>query len=111
MKRDDAWLQKLYTKYNKLYFDDKLPPVNEIFVHWSPLPEKDDAQIDCRSIKHEDISIEINSGLKKYPRTAKLSLLHEQCHLACLDEKAIHGKRWKAEMRRIAALKAMDNLW
>jgi hypothetical protein len=114
--------QGLFNKYNKKYFNDLLPSVK---VGTAPLLQI--SYITNKStVKPEDIDggeyglagiasdntcyIVLDKGMTVFhPSVAEVTLLHEMCHFMIGLDKG-HGKYFKTQLRRLAALGAYDNL-
>lgn len=104
-------LIELFEKYNKKYWDNKLPSLkiqieeikNTYGEYTSPNSEQDDTS--------SNYSISINARLHwRNQKSLRKTLLHEMCHHAIFvknknlfwDKKILwHGKEWKAEMLRV----------
>ena len=97
-------LRRAYEEYNRKYFENKLPEVDEVVLRWS----KRELSI-CGYNKGDEIVI--NRKDRKRDSIWKMTLLHEMCHLATEHEQALHGKLWKKEMRRLARIGAFDKIW
>lgn len=116
MFKSDKRLLYWYRKYNKLYFDNKLPTT--ILVGWN-----DEMKADTCA-QHNGVGLELaEDGItlritvihldpKKHVGSTdtRLSLLHEMCHVALFPYDK-HGKKFKDEKRRLAMLGALDDLW
>lgn len=119
--RPSAKYQKLFEKYNRLYYDGELPPT---IVSTAPLlkitqltqkevlkPEKlDTGDYACLAYVGKQPYIILDRGTAVFHQLiTHQSLLHEMAHLYLMPYKW-HGERFKAEMRRLAAMGAFDGL-
>lgn len=114
MFKPDKRLQKWYQKYNKLYFDNRLPA--SVTVGWDE-EEPDAARVHGVIFTQEDDGIDATVAFIRLDPAKHVgsidqrqSLLHEMCHLKLLPWQQ-HGKRFNNEMRRLAMLGALDDLW
>jgi hypothetical protein len=118
--KPSAKYQRLYNRYNKLYFSGELPPC---IVGAAPLLKIEyvENKVFGKSKKvsggeyallcwEDDQSyIILDKGTTVFHIViAKQSVLHEQIHLY-LGTRG-HGKEFKDQIRRIAALGALDTL-
>ena len=118
-----ARYQKYFDKTNKLYFEGKLPKVK---VYTAPLLKitqlSQKSALDSRNWKHAgnyaicgydefgEPSVILDKGTSIFHSLiTRQSILHEQIHWY-LGLNVGHGKIFKAQIRRIAALGALDNL-
>lgn len=107
MARD---LEQLYAEYNGLYFGGELPTIP---VKWGKVHKDHDAEF----VTYEDgsLAIVLTPGLKKFTRSAYLTVLHEMCHVKLRDFKGdggdLHGPKFQREMRRLVKLGAFNGLW
>jgi hypothetical protein len=92
-----AWtnkrLQRLFRKYNRLYWCSDLPEYS-VFI------TKEFNGARCEKARH---IISINADIHDNDKELKADLLHEMAHAAT---NIGHGKLWKAEMDRIRNLGA-----
>lgn len=105
-KRKLTELQFFYRRYNKEYFNNRLPDVDEVTVRYGVI----------NAIGQQcGFEIIINKKFRKYPSICLATLLHEQVHLL-LDEDESHntephGRKFQKEMRRLARIGAFDHVW
>ena len=102
-------LTNLYLRYNKKYFDNRLP--QDVEVDWKDMSES--SAIGCNATYEDSFvahSIYIDSTIKEYTTIVKLTLLHEMCHVG-LYPYSKHGKRFDEEMLRLAMRGAFKGLW
>lgn len=110
--RSHPWLKRLYREYNKKYFDNKLP--NDIWVIFGGARDWRTAKLSkntCAATFFEDhkpIGIAIRYYRFKTGPYVKSDLLHEMIHVA--RPRVGHGRTFKQEVRRLAALGALDNI-
>lgn len=110
--RSHPWLKKLYRQYNRKYFGNKLP--NDIFVVLGQSYEWRVARVSKNTsavtfIKGgKPLGIMVRWYKNKGRSYIKTDLLHEMIHVA--HPRAGHGPVFKREVRRLAALGALDNL-
>lgn len=100
-------LSRLYVKYNKTYFGNKLP---ECAVKWGDITwygtYKDGA--DAAPLDH---LIEIARWSQNLPEIAAMTLLHEMAHVKLRNRTHGHGILFQKEMQRLAKLGAFNGLW
>jgi hypothetical protein len=101
--KSDRQLVRWYQKYNRLYFDSRLP---DAFV-WYEVPAG--AYADC-DIVDGVWRIRINPSLAGWQQLAKFTLLHEQVHIK-LHPYRNHGKKFNSEMLKLAEAGAFNDLW
>lgn len=107
-KRMQAW----FKKYNKWYWDNKLPNVQ---VGWANGLSESMA-VACTigvtddETKHTIFVIYLDPALKPYNNICLLNLLHEMAHVA-LFPYIQHGKKFDDEMLRLASRGAFDGRW
>jgi hypothetical protein len=107
-KYNDKWLRASFRMYNRRYWHDVLPA--DLLVgfcktndSWSGITHFDE--------NGQPYEVLIDSGLTKYPRYARLVLLHELAHVAVGNkERAYHGKLWKQERKRLLEAGAFTQL-
>lgn len=95
-------LKKAYLLYNKLYFNDALPPTT--VVKWGTLIGDEEGEWT------DDKEIIVNTKLRRFHNSWRLTLLHEMAHQATDDETAEHGPRWRRLMKRLYKKGAFDDL-
>lgn len=109
-------LQKWYDKYNKLYFDGKLPKAE---VGLNDELEGTKPNLECYGItvsftdddtKTTVVQIHINPELHVTFDQARLTLLHEMVHIFLFPYDK-HGKKFHDAMKTLAIKGAMDALW
>lgn len=108
-------LKRLYDDYNRRYFDNKLPKQARI-VPSRRMPKRSALGTTEYNPKYGEqaFCVKINYKLEKMLDIAKLTLLHEMCHIKLLNYEKnsfIHGKQFNQEMRRLANIGAFDGLW
>jgi hypothetical protein len=102
--KSDPQLKRWWCKYNALYFEGKLPA--DTFVFWETVASGY-ADFDVVDGKH---IIRINPGFAGWTTVAKMALLHEITHQA-LHPYSKHGRKFHAEMLRLAQAGAFNDLW
>ena len=101
--KSDQQLKRIYTKYNRLYFENSLP---DAFVWWEPTAS---AYANC--IFEEDVwKIRLSPSTAGWSAITKWSLLHEMVHIK-LHPYRKHGKKFNAEMLRLAQMGAFNDIW
>lgn len=113
----DADLVLTYAKYNRKFFGGSLPKME---VRWGRLPRNLWAQAEWYLSTGEAAKITLSRRVAICNNLRDITLLHEMAHIAlrntpshqegCTDE-TTHGSEFKAEMRRLAAEGAFDELW
>ena len=101
--KSDPQLKRWYQKYNRLYFGGTLP---DAFV-WYEVPAG--AYADCQLVDGV-WRVRINPSLAGWPSIARWSLLHEQVHIMLWPNRN-HGRKFQAEMLRLAEAGAFKDLW
>lgn len=101
-------LQAWYHKFNDSYFRNQLPPIRILRRKLAPLKGGYRRYGYTHFIGDDPVVIVINSEL--WLEIALLTLLHEMCHVR-LPRRVNHGKRFQAEMLRLAKKGAFTNLW
>jgi hypothetical protein len=96
-------LRRLYNRFNRLYFNSELP--TDLEIVWSPC---DDANGITYTAGCTPFRIEIDPSIQGQVRFTHIVLLHEMVHVH--RPRLGHGKRFKAELRRLVALGAYDKL-
>jgi predicted SprT family Zn-dependent metalloprotease len=98
-----ALLEDTYRKFNKKYFNNKLP--DDVDLKFESMPGLLGYQLDNK------IAL---SKHKAYRRDCiwKGTLLHECIHLLLGEkETKLHGKEFQKEMKRLARLNAFKDIW
>lgn len=101
--KSDPQLKRWYAKYNRLYFEEKLPNAS---VWWEPTAG---AYADC-DLLEGGWRIRVNPSISGWVAMAKWSLLHEMVHIK-LHPYRKHGKKFNAEMLRLAEIGAFNDIW
>ncbi len=116
--------QKYFDRCNRFYFENKLP---DIKVYVAPLLKVNqltqESAKDSENWKHAgnyalagydengDPCILLDKGTSIFHSIlTKQSILHESIHFYIGLDIVTHGKQFKAQVRRIAALGALDDL-
>lgn len=105
MTLDD--LSRLYAKFNKLYFANKLP---ECVVRWGDI-DWYGSLLDKEDAAPLEYCIEIARWSQKWPEVATMTLLHEMAHMKLRKRTYGHGILFQKEMQRLAKLGAFNGLW
>ena len=98
-------LRRLYSFYNTKWFDGKLP---EITVHFGDIEKG--CLGDTEFIGNDPVIITIARNIKTWNRLVRSVLIHEMCHVS-LPVRIVHGPRFEARMRELAARGAFTGLW
>lgn len=106
-------LQALYRRYNKKYFDGKLPA--EVPVKFVDMSTTDQGGL-CTTINSEGLTLHViylDSTFKDYDNLLKFFLLHECVHIKvpCVEGEDPHGQAFDDEMMRLAFRGAFHGLW
>lgn len=104
--------QRLFSQWNTKYFEGRLPPT---LVGIAPLLDIKNLEKGAYGyqgwLKDGTPFIVIDKGIARFHVVlAHQTLLHEQIHLYLPTSQRSHGKFFKAQIRRIAALGALDRL-
>lgn len=94
------WLKRAYKGFNKNYFGNKLP--KKAKVYWADMKGDMGVQIGLDRIA-------INRELKRWPRIALETLLHEMVHLAMPYDLG-HSKKFKKRIKKLVYQGAYDSL-
>lgn len=102
---------QLYRKYNRKYFDGKLPKLPILWpskLRKTSLAGYTEYNLKTRKPTH----IALNPRFCGLRAIWILTLLHEMCHVKTGDlGPDEHGPRWQREMHRLARKGAFDNWW
>jgi len=101
--KSDRQLNRWRGTYNRLYFDSNLP---DAIVYWESVSS---AYATHQVVEGQHV-IRINPALAGWHSVARFALLHEQVHQRLYPDQR-HGKRFNAEMLRLAEAGAFDELW
>ena len=104
--KNDPTLKKWFRTFNKRYFDGTLP---NCVVFWEPAFVTGDELGEVKQ-EGERIILRIDPSIRFTSAVTKLVLLHEMSHLRLWPYLG-HGRKFQAEMLRLAALGAFKNLW
>jgi len=96
-------LRRWYNYYNKKYFNSELP--TDITLRWE-LCHEDAA--DTFVGNERAIQISVDPGLINFSCYAQAALLHEMIHVKY--PRFLHGKEFKAELKRLMDDGAFDKL-
>lgn len=106
---DDKWIKNQYSRLNRAYFHDELPP--NLPVKFAKTRDVWAAVTIFGAENGQASEILVDFGLKKYPRYAKMVLIHEMAHVAVgTKEKSYHGQLWKTERKRLIDAGAFTQL-
>jgi len=105
-------LEQDYADFNRDYFLGQLP--KKVNVLWSDMTDGESkgdmgaTWVDTNGVRQ----IRIDRKTNPVPRQARLTLLHEQCHIKT-DGKELdsHGIRWQACMVDLSEHGAFHDLW
>src|SRR6266576_6124032 len=100
----NADLRRLTNEYARRFFGNKLPPVEVRFG------ELERGTLGVTLLFGGVAEIRISRQLRRWPKVAKATLIHELCH-AYLPARVMHGAKFQTEMRRIANLGGFNSLW
>jgi hypothetical protein len=95
-------LSKFYVDQNKQWFDSKLPDVS---VAWT----KENVRARTHLTKTGYV-VEFNSIYNRAEVTARMTVFHEQCHIAHWDDYG-DGPEWLGCMKDLATRGAFDALY
>lgn len=105
-------LQVWFAGYNEMYFNDALPKT--VLVDWHLNDPRYLGLTDYEE-HGEYYHIMLNPEYNKSGKTARLTLLHEMCHVSLRHDDDVefdqHGPKWQACMHRLANAGAMEDLW
>lgn len=108
----DPQLRRWYLAFNRAWFNSELP--DDVTLFWEPAHgcigecERDNYGGVFR-LSESDIVVRLDPTIRFSETIAKLTLLHEMCHIKL--PRANHGPRFQAEMLRLAQLGALRKLW
>jgi hypothetical protein len=94
-----------YRRYNKKWFQNKLPEITLRFAK----PDKNWLG-DTVFLGTDPEYIAISKEIKNWNRVVRMILLHEMVHVS-LPVRITHGLRFEARMRSLARRKAFSGLW
>lgn len=105
---DTAYMRVLYTTYNDAYFQNRLPK-NTVVDMLEPNPD----YMASTTCDNDACEIHFNQDYVVAARTAKLTMLHEMCHVKTwgkdettfgeVTEQIQHGRRWRSCMLELDA--------
>lgn len=98
-------LYGVYQKYNRLYFEGKLP--RRIYLHYGNVPFTHHAETTWWS--DGTIEIEISRRFNRCGRLTCIMLLHEMVH-ASLPSNAYHGPRFSRRLAKLIKQGAYNDL-
>ena len=100
-------LRSLYSRFNALWFNDKLP--SDTIVKWASRPT---SAMGTYNMVGGTPVIELDPSIKTLPRVIEWVMLHEQCHaLIANSERSDHGPKWKAAISRLVRRGAYAGLF
>lgn len=100
----NADLKWWYRRYNRRFWGGRLPAADIRFA-------RIDSSCLGQCIVFDGIpEIRIATGIRKWTKVCKTTLLHEMVHVA-LPRRVEHGPRFEREMRRLASAGAFEGLW
>jgi len=110
MPQSDKQLKRWYSKYNRLYFEGKLPDVE---IWWEPLSNADGITCPVYEISEGHFSIRLDPGIKGFGAYWRTTLLHEMVHVELFKSHSRHqhGKLFQDRMLKLAQDGAFRNLW
>lgn len=102
MASSHSGLKRIYNRFNRLYFNSELPPIQ---VVWEPCGE-------ASGVTHiynaEARKLTIDPALKGFRRLVKIIMLHEMIHVKF--PRSNHGKTFKNELQRLWDAGAFETL-
>lgn len=106
-------LQSLYRRYNKKFFDGKLPA--DIPIKFVDMSATNQGGL-CTTVASEGLVLHViylDSTFREYDNLLKLFLLHEMVHvqIPALDGQDPHGKEFDDGMMRLCFRGALKGLW
>lgn len=102
-------LNSLYKRYNRKYFDGKLPA--EVPIKFVDMSATNQGGL-CTTVASDGLVLNViylDSTFKEYDNLLKFFLLHEMVH--CKLPANDHGKEFDDEMMRLAFRGAFHGLW
>lgn len=99
---DEGYVRDWYAIYNVQYFDDKLPK-DTVVTYADIKPTISDPRTDLMGITWQDFNqkmhIQLNPRYVSGERFAKITLLHEMCHIKTWGQSnKEHSFQWRACM-------------
>ncbi len=109
--QSDRQLKRWYAKYNREFFDDKLP--QDTVIYWCPSPGAHADTCPVFEVAAGVFEIKIDPAIQGITCFWRMILLHEMIHVALWPRhpKHQHGRLFIAEKDRIYALGALKKLW
>jgi hypothetical protein len=106
----DQQLQSWYAGFNEEYFDDKLP--KDTVIAWADLTARKYMGSTVCDVLGKNCRIQIDQFTNKTPRTTRMTIAHETCHVATWGQDKIdHGMYFQNCMRQMANKGAFENIW
>lgn len=99
-------LERAFRHYNRKYFDNQLPVPPDVKLCFEDMGK--DPVLGYTDYDEEKIALDAKT--RRYDRLWRGTLLHEMVHLL-LPPGAGHGKKFQAEMLRLAQAGAFKDLW
>ncbi len=115
--RSDQALQRLYAKFNKQYFNNKLPSLvvgyrsSRYFKKYYPHSKASEMRTVAVTEFHKPTKDPIAIYLDKIYCNRDLDLLHEMVHVKLGFDEEAHGEKFDREMLRLAKAGAFHNVW
>lgn len=119
LAQKNAYLKTLYNRYNKKFFEGKLPDIILGYATGAELKkslkEKRSKEVLCAVTYFDEehttipLSIVLNKEAHKYVADKKATVLHEMAHVS--KPRAGHGKVFQEEMKRLAQAGAFSDIW
>ena len=112
---NNAYLKSLYNRYNRQFFDGKLPDILVGYATTKQFKKHRVKKGTCAFTSFDDethtkpTAIVIHYFTGKSMAYIKMDLFHEIIHVA--NPRADHGKVFQDEMKRLASLGAFDGIW
>lgn len=112
--RSDPTLQRIYRKYNKQWFEGKLPRLPVVWGEPRKFPNSEGKSTLASTHYEADAPVLIvfapRLRVNKEWNLVRCTMLHEMCHVA-LPYRVDHGKIFQNLMRDLAMRGAFDGLW
>jgi hypothetical protein len=100
----DLQLKRFYNKLNATYYAGEL---EDVAIWWEPVAG---GIAECQRMGDGEMVIRIDPCLRGKKSLWKMAVIHETVHVR-LDPHQNHGRKFNAEMLRLAELGAMNGIW
>ena len=110
LKRNKT-LEKIFRKYNRMYFDNKLRLPDELFFKSNLKANGESVDAYVEECIDGEVRMVVDEDYKRHDAILRLIVLHEMAHIATgIINEEMHNLRWGAEINRLYHAGAYDKL-